>query len=111
MRGDERLMDLLAARATEGLSRNHEEELDRELAGRDDLHAEEFEAAAAAIYLAFEATEGGDEAMPDDLKRRILGQEVAADRDGFEACAGGKRTAHAGNGVRKSCSIAICGRS
>ena len=55
MRSDDRLLDLLAARATEGLNAAESEELDRALAGHDDPAGDDMEIAAAAIYLAFDA--------------------------------------------------------
>ncbi len=68
----DRLLDLMAARATEGLPAHESEELDRALLEQEDLTADDLELAAAAAYLAFDAACGATEPMPEGLKRRIL---------------------------------------
>jgi hypothetical protein len=71
MTGQERLVDLLAARATEGLSEEQSRELDVALHGQTDFDVNDLDLAAAAADLAFASSASGAEAMPEDLKRRI----------------------------------------
>ena len=59
------LLDLLVARATEGLSAGEPGQVDGAV-------AEELELAAAAVYLAFDAADTEAEPMPDGVRRRIL---------------------------------------
>jgi hypothetical protein len=68
----DRLLDLLTARATEGLSTQEAEELECALEEQRDL-GDDLELAAAAVHLAFEADAPPAEAMPESIKRRILG--------------------------------------
>ena len=68
----DRLLDLLAARATEGLSAGESSELELALAGQRDLGADDLDLAAAAVYLAYDATCAKTETMPEALKLRIL---------------------------------------
>lgn len=68
----DRLLDLLAARATEGLPAGESNELDEALAGQSDLRADDLDLAAAAVYLAYHSACGKAETMPEELKRRIL---------------------------------------
>jgi hypothetical protein len=72
MKPDERLANLLASRATEGLSEEESRELDRLL---DELavDGEELELAAAALDLAQQERDAL-EAMPEDLKQQILAE-------------------------------------
>ena len=69
MLSQDRLLDLLAARATEGLSPDEFRELERALAGQEEFAIDDLEIAAAAVYLAFDTDES--EAMPEAVKRRI----------------------------------------
>lgn len=64
-----RLFDLLADRATQGLSAGDSVELDRLLADAPDVDAFEFERVAGAIDAALASTP--DEALPADLRARI----------------------------------------
>ena len=68
----DRLLDLLAARATEGLSAGESSELEQALAGRRELGLDDLDLAAAAVYLAYDAACGDAETMPEALKRRLL---------------------------------------
>ena len=68
----DRMVDLLAARATEGLSVGESIELEQALAGQRDLGADDLDLAAAAVYLAYDATCDRTETMPGALRRRIL---------------------------------------
>jgi len=72
MTDQERLLNLLAARATEGLSEEESRELDRAIGDLTDAGADDLDLAAAAADLAFEAASADDEPMPQDLKQRIL---------------------------------------
>lgn len=67
----DRLMDLLAARVTEGLSETEERELERLLASQYQMELDHLDHAAAAADLAFSAGEEL-EPMPQGLKQRIL---------------------------------------
>jgi len=60
---DERLLDLLAARATEGLDAEAQRELSGLLQGQPDVDADGFDLAAAALYLAIAAA--SEEAPPE----------------------------------------------
>lgn len=75
----DRLLDLMAARATEGLPAHESEELDRAVLRQEDLTADDIELAAAAAYLAFDAARGEAEPMPERVKRRILAALPPAD--------------------------------
>lgn len=72
MSGSERLLDLLAARATEGLSDVDRAELDRLLQTRDDVDTDAFELTAAEIDLAWSRAAEDTEPMPEMLRRRVL---------------------------------------
>jgi len=68
----DRLLDLLAARATEGLPAGESNELEQALAGQRELGLDDLDLAAAAVYLAYDAACGKAETMPEALKRKIL---------------------------------------
>jgi hypothetical protein len=70
MLSQDRLLDLLAARATEGLSADETRELEQALAGQDALAIDDLEIAAAAVYLAFDKEE--DEEMPEAVRQHIV---------------------------------------
>jgi hypothetical protein len=72
----ERLLDLLAARATEGLTAGEANELEQALPARRELGADDLDLAAAAVYLAYDATRGETETIPEALKRRILRSDI-----------------------------------
>jgi hypothetical protein len=72
MLSDDRLLDLLAARATEGLPAGQSGELEQALVERPDLGADDLDLAAAAVYLVYDATRAESETMPEALRRRIL---------------------------------------
>lgn len=63
------LFDLLAAKATEGLSEESSRHLDRLLGEAPDVDPQSFERAAAAVHLALL---GPEQPMPDALKRRVV---------------------------------------
>lgn len=65
---DERLLDLLAARATEGLDADAQQELSALLQGQSDVDADGFDLAAAALYLAIA---GAREEAPPELRARL----------------------------------------
>lgn len=67
---DERVVQLMADRATEGLSRRDTLELNEYLARNPDVDRDALEVAAAAVYLAFGAGRG--EALPTGVRDRIL---------------------------------------
>ena len=71
---NERLVELLAQRATEGLSANEQVELNRLLAQGNYSDAEQFEATAAALLLASSLE---DEPLPSSLKIRLEQQADA----------------------------------
>jgi hypothetical protein len=71
---NDRMLDLLAARATEGLTAAESDELEQALTGQRELGSDDLDLAAAAVYRAFDAHRAEDESMPDRLKRRILEQ-------------------------------------
>lgn len=75
MASRDRLLDLMAARATEGLAAAESEELEQALQEQRELAADDLDLAAAAIYLALDATAETDP-MPDRLKERILVQAI-----------------------------------
>ena len=75
MASRDRLLDLLVARATEGLAAAESDELERELRKQRELVSDDLDLAAAAVYLALDATTETDP-MPDRLKERILGQAI-----------------------------------
>ena len=72
MNNQERLLDLLAARATEGLSIAEQQEMDHLLAGQHAYSVDEFELAAAEIDVAFLGGQTDTEEMPAALRQRIL---------------------------------------
>jgi anti-sigma-K factor RskA len=74
MSGQERLLDLLTARATEGLSDERSRELDAGLDELTDIGVDDLALAAAAADLALQSTAAGLEPMPAALKQRILEQ-------------------------------------
>jgi hypothetical protein len=65
---DERLVELLVQRASEGLSANEQIELNRLLAQGNYTDADQFETTAAALMLASSLEE---ELLPDSLRRRL----------------------------------------
>jgi hypothetical protein len=75
MASRDRLLDLMAARATEGLAAAESDELEQGLQAQRELAADDLDLAAAAVYLALDATTATDP-MPDRLKERILGQAI-----------------------------------
>ncbi len=78
-RNDE-MLDLLVARATEGLSPEEERELERLLAADGATDPQDMELAAAAATNAFAAGAGYGEEMPAGLKERLLA-DARADSD------------------------------
>ena len=70
----DRLLDLLAARATEGLSPEHERELDALLAANDDQDPLAMDLAAAAAANAFAVQGGRGGNVPAGLKERLLAE-------------------------------------
>lgn len=72
MNNQDRLLDLLVARATEGLSIAEQQEMDNLLAGQHDFSVDEFELAAAEIDVAFHRGRPDMEEMPAALRQRIL---------------------------------------
>ena len=72
----DRLLDLLAARATEGLSAGESDELERALPTQWDLGVDDLDLAAAAVDLAYDSACVGSETMPEALKRRILRTDI-----------------------------------
>ncbi len=72
----DRLLDLMAARATEGLDSDELRELDPMLAAQDEFSEEELELAAAAADLAIQRRAGGADALPSDLRARIMTQSA-----------------------------------
>ncbi|NIM01555.1 MAG: hypothetical protein GTN89_02200 [Acidobacteria bacterium] len=74
MSAQERLLDLLASRATEGLSEEDAMELDGTLHQLTGLSEDDLELAAAAADLAFVSDAADVEPMPDHLKHRIMAQ-------------------------------------
>ena len=75
MASRDRLLDLLVARATEGLAAAESDELERALRKQRELASDDLDLAAAAVYLALDATTETDP-MPDRLKERILEQAI-----------------------------------
>lgn len=65
----ERLLDLLAARATEALSAEERSELDALILEFPDVDVDQFDLAAAALEVSRPAA---DETLPHDLRRRLL---------------------------------------
>ena len=65
-------LDLLVARATEGLSADEFIQLERALAGQTELGNDDLDLAAAAVHLAYDATDGHTATIPPALKSRIL---------------------------------------
>ena len=80
---NEEMLDLLVAKATEGLSPEEERELDRLLAADGDTDPEDMELAAAAATNAFALGGGYGEEMPAGLKERLLADARA--RTGTES--------------------------
>ena len=78
MSAQERLLDLLTSRATEGLSAEEAVELDGTLHQLTDLGVDDLDLAAAAADLAFVSASADGEPMPEHVKRRIM--EQAHDR-------------------------------
>ena len=74
MSGQERLLDLLTTRATEGLSADGSRELNQSLHELTDIGVDDLDLAAAAVDLAFESVAAVDEPMPEHLRQRILEQ-------------------------------------
>ena len=68
---EERLLDLLADRATEGLSPSDQAELERLLAEHPEIDDATFDLAAAAIDRAIAEDPGSAEALPAALRARI----------------------------------------
>ncbi|HEX6851196.1 MAG TPA: anti-sigma factor [Candidatus Polarisedimenticolaceae bacterium] len=77
---DDRLLDLLAARATEGVSPREAEELAFLLKGRPDVDPDAFDLAAAAadLELAREHGDDLDAPLPPALRAKLLAQAPAA---------------------------------
>ena len=71
MSHNDRLLDLLVARATEGLPAGDANELAQALASQRELDVDDLDLAAAAVYLAYDAACAKTETMPGALKRRI----------------------------------------
>jgi hypothetical protein len=71
---NDRLVELLVQRATEGLSANEQIELNRLLAQGNYTDADQFEATAAALML---ASAPEDEPLPDSLRSRLEQQADA----------------------------------
>jgi hypothetical protein len=71
---NDRLVELLVQRATEGLSASEQVELNRLLAQGNYTDADQFEATAAALML---ASAPEDEPMPDSLRNRLEQQADA----------------------------------
>jgi hypothetical protein len=74
MSGQERLLDLLTSRATEGLSEHRSRELDNRLHELTSIGADDLDLAAAAVDLAYGSVAADDEPMPEHLKQQILKQ-------------------------------------
>ena len=72
MSHNDRLLDLLVARATEGLPAGDANELAQALASQRELDVDDLDLAAAAVNLAYDAACGKAEMMPEAVKRRIL---------------------------------------
>ena len=72
----DRLLDLLAAHATEGLSAGESNELEQSLAGQREMGLGDLDLAAAAVYLAYDAACGTAETMPESLKRKIFPPDI-----------------------------------
>ncbi len=76
MLSTDRLLDLLTSRATEGLSDVESLELERALPEQREFGADDLDLAAAAVDLAYDATAGSSETMPESLKERILRRQL-----------------------------------
>jgi anti-sigma-K factor RskA len=74
---DERLLDLLAERATRGLAPSDEQELRQLLVTHDGIDADELALAAAAADRAFDLPRADDEPLPASLRAAVI--EQAAD--------------------------------
>ncbi len=72
MKPSDRLLDLLAARATEGLSPEDSLALEALLAAQDEIDAEDFNLAAAHADVALQALLGDEEPLPEMLRARIF---------------------------------------
>ena len=68
---DERILDLLAARATEGLDADSQRDLSELLRVHPEVDADGFDLAAAALFLAFAEA---NEAPPTQLCARLARQ-------------------------------------
>jgi hypothetical protein len=79
---NEELLDLLVAKATQGLSEEEERELERLLAADEEADPEDMELAAAAATNAFALGGGYGEEMPAGLKERLLAD--ARERSGTQ---------------------------
>ena len=97
MNVQERLLDLLTSRATEGLSEEESKELDLALHELTDVAADDLDLAAAAAHLAFEGNSSDVETMPERVKQRILEQaqshSVASESGRAEKPQTGERSA------------------
>ncbi|HKL63929.1 MAG TPA: hypothetical protein VJ883_11215, partial [Woeseiaceae bacterium] len=69
---NEQMLDLLVAKATEGLAPEEQRELERLLAASEEAEPEGIELAAAAAANAFALGSGYGEEMPAGLKERLL---------------------------------------
>jgi hypothetical protein len=67
-----RLIDLLATRATEGLSCGEACELEQALGAQTEFDADDLDLAAAAVYLAFDSASARIGPLPEHLRRSIL---------------------------------------
>jgi len=72
MSSRDRVLDLLVARATEGLTLGETEELERALLEQGELGTDDMDIAAAAVYRAYDSAGARIETMPETLKQRIL---------------------------------------
>lgn len=73
----ERLLDLMTARATEGLSDDDRRELEAMLASSDDHDPEDMDLAAAAATNAYASQSGRGKDLPAALKSRLLANAEA----------------------------------
>ena len=91
---EQRALDLLVDRATEGLSPRRSAELEGLLASYPELNPEPFELAAAAIELAYTLPE---EPMPARLARRMARRVRGMSRLRRSVCEGKSRPAQRGS--------------
>lgn len=96
---NEEMLDLLVARATEGLSPGEERELERLLGADGETDPEDIELAAAAAANAFAAGAGYGEEMPAGLKDRLLADARA--RTGGETSRASATVTDIGSRARK----------